>query len=593
MAVPSYTTDLATVNLCTGTWIEISGAFSGSSPTENDTDNFIAGIDCTTEAVRNSGLCSMASPINTITIASGDAAFMWLFFGGMPVVDTFANGGYSAAIGSAAADYYKYTVFGNDTAPYGGWISVAIDPETTDRTQVGSPTTTTSMFGSVINLTDGIAKGNPFANDFQRHGRSLIVTAGDITNSATFVESANANDANDNTFTGDTTNASAVVTTIGDTSALYPGAPLSGTGIPASTFVSTVDSGTQITMTNNATATGTTVTITSQPYNRWGLFAEINGGYSQKGLFQMGSSGTAVYFNDSNRNIVIEDTIHCTSGFNEFEILNTSSTVLWTGIQISALGTIAPGLFNVTDNATVTLTGCTFNDMGAFIFNDGTNPNVVNSTTFRRCGQVTQGGADFDICVFEKSTAAISLLVDNLTAISNGDFVSDGSNHAMELTSAHAAGSYTLSNTIFTDYAGTDGSTGNECIYNNSGGAVTINITNGGDTPTIRNGAGATTTVNNAVDVDITVKDANGTAIVGARVRVEETDGTQVMNEETIAGGIATESFNYTTDTAVIIKVRDSSTGGVRYKSFSANGTITSTGLTVAVTLVEDTIVAP
>ena len=52
MAAPAYNTDLETVNLSTGTWGEFSGAAAGSAPTENDVDNFIAGSDSTTEAVK-------------------------------------------------------------------------------------------------------------------------------------------------------------------------------------------------------------------------------------------------------------------------------------------------------------------------------------------------------------------------------------------------------------------------------------------------------------------------------------------------------------------------------------------------------------
>jgi hypothetical protein len=66
------------------------------------------------------------------------------------------------------------------------------------------------------------------------------------------------------TFSGDTTNGSAVVNNIASTAGMYSGQSVSGTGIPASTRILTVDSGTQITMNANATATGT-VTITRSP----------------------------------------------------------------------------------------------------------------------------------------------------------------------------------------------------------------------------------------------------------------------------------------------------------------------------------------
>lgn len=59
-------------------------------------------------------------------------------------------------------------------------------------------------------------------------------------------------------------------------------------------------------------------------------------------------------------------------------------------------------------------------------------------------------------------------------------------------------------------------------VYNNSGGSVTINISNGGTTPTIRESNGSSTTVNNAVTLTVTVKNSAGTAIENAQVWVQK-----------------------------------------------------------------------
>lgn len=63
-------------------------------------------------------------------------------------------------------------------------------------------------------------------------------------------------------------------------------------------------------------------------------------------------------------------------------------------------------------------------------------------------------------------------------------------------------------------------------IYNNTGGALTIEV-NGSTVPTIRNSAGSSTTLTNSKTVTITVIDAETTtAIVGARVFMEAAAGT-------------------------------------------------------------------
>ena len=66
------------------------------------------------------------------------------------------------------------------------------------------------------------------------------------------------------TFTADTTNTSPILTNVSSTVARYPGQAISGTGIPAGTRILSIDSATQITMSANATATNSTVTITHE-----------------------------------------------------------------------------------------------------------------------------------------------------------------------------------------------------------------------------------------------------------------------------------------------------------------------------------------
>lgn len=128
------------------------------------------------------------------------------------------------------------------------------------------------------------------------------------------------------------------------------------------------------------------------------------------------------------------------------------------------------------------------------------------------------GAASFTSINCIGGTDAVQLRITNssyLDNVSNISFTSAGTGHAIEIT---ATGTYSFDNITFSGYAGSDGSTGNECVYNNSGGAVTINVS-GGTTPTIRNGAGASTTVNaGSVSVNITVTTTSGTPIQSARV---------------------------------------------------------------------------
>jgi hypothetical protein len=231
--------------------------------------------------------------------------------------------------------------------------------------------------------------------------------------------------------------------------------------------------------------------------NRWGLIQAVAGGYLWKGLMQLGSASNPVDFRDSNRIIFIQWCPKVTANFNTVEIVNTSSNIEMTGFQFICLEpstNASKGRWITTNDATVVLTDCSFIDMSTFVFDSNT---TISGGVFRRCGQVTQAGADLDGCTFSNCTDAVSLLCDNPDNVDDCTFVSDGSNHAIRLTAACAGNSYTLTNLWVSGYATSDGSTGNEVIYNDSGGAVTINIDGGSGVSNIsvRNGSGASTTL--------------------------------------------------------------------------------------------------
>ena len=135
----------------------------------------------------------------------------------------------------------------------------------------------------------------------------------------------------------------------------------------------------------------------------------------------------------------------------------------------------------------------------------------------------------------------------------------------------------------------------NAAFFNDTGAALTINVS-GGNSPSVRNGAGSTTTVQNTVTLTVNVEDQAGVAIQNARVAIYEgTDpdnlGTQLMNELTTAGGVATESYVFSVSQPITLRVRKSSAAdNPRYFPFVTTGTITSDGFTTTAVLIVDTI---
>lgn len=257
--------------------------------------------------------------------------------------------------------------------------------------------------------------------------------------------------------------------------------------------------------------------------NRWGILSFVDGAYKYQGHLLLGVAGTAVDFRDSNKSIVIQNTQFVTSNFNLVEVRNAASNVSLTSISMSSLSTVSRGNVLVTDNATVLFEGCTFTDMGAFTYLSNT---TSNDSVYRRCGLITHGNSTFTNNVVTGSYATSAMTTVTPATIQNCSFVSAGTGHAITIT---AAGTYTFSGNQFTGY-GTTGTT-NAAIYNNSGGAVTLNISGGGSVPTYRNGTSATTTIVAAANV--TLEGLKAGSEVRAYVGTDPATSTEIGGVET------------------------------------------------------------
>lgn len=104
------------------------------------------------------------------------------------------------------------------------------------------------------------------------------------------------------TLTGTTTNGSPVVTGISSTSLLVVGMATSGSGIPAGSTILSVDSGTQVTLSNNATA-GATTSLAFGPavyLDPAGWAGKGPGAFSAAGLLREGFDYLVDYGPDNN-----------------------------------------------------------------------------------------------------------------------------------------------------------------------------------------------------------------------------------------------------------------------------------------------------
>jgi hypothetical protein len=208
-----------------------------------------------------------------------------------------------------------------------------------------------------------------------------------------------------------------------------------------------------------------------------------------------------------------------------------------------------------------TSTSATYEFSGASIIGyDITNDVItINGATLKDCTALLNGGG-LDGC----SLTNTPVTTDDPGNISGTSFTSGGTGHAITNT---APGTYAFEGNTF---SGKSGTSTNAPIYNNSGGAVTLNILAGDTVPTVRNGAGASTTINTP-PVAITAN-----VLAGSRVQLYNvTDDVEIDND--VEAGTS-YSFTVTTEAAPgdTIRLRVTRKG---YLAFEGTGVFSAAGV--------------
>jgi len=519
-----------------------------------DTEIFIEGSSSIAENITTS-LRYIMYNAGSAQNWSNNVFYIWINCGIVGLLATKANGGMRIRFaGPTVTDYFEVYVAGSDewpTAVAGGWVQFVVDIEVARSTAV----------------TNGWTGGTPPATSAIQHVGYAAITATVMPRNA------------DNTW----------IDSIWRLPVTSPGIIIEG---------------------RNG---GTTPWSLADIYTQLGQSA---------GCFRPGPAGSWVC------NTPIQIGINDTT---THEFADTNQLLLWDEQEylddanfygIRALGN-AGGTTNVTlgtktgtGDAATGAQGITIQSVDAAIvgprfYLDFDDPNLdsvglygctfVNGTN----QQIDSAAVEVISCTYvnvDSATVSNSLFLRNKCIDCGfldgfGTFVTDdisdirfcefdyGAGHAIQITS-NTVNPQTSKGNKFSGYGaiGTD----TAAIYNTSGGSLTINVTDLGDTPTYRNGTGASTTINNAVTLTVTVQDETLTKLQNIRVAIYDSNDVQLMNELTDVNGVATESYAYTGDESISIRVRKSSTGTTRYIPVSTTGTITSAGFSLTVTLQED-----
>jgi len=240
---------------------------------------------------------------------------------------------------------------------------------------------------------------------------------------------------------------------------------------------------------------------TYEDTNNEGNLITLNGVDFVYSRLELGSA-VATTFSDSGFTLIFPDQGLVASDFMGLSVdLSNASTVI--DLSNATIQSAAPN--SATKRPDIVVTGTS----GAL---DLTNMNILGMRTVILTSGVTvlggildsvslqQGAATItsaDIKTRSTSGTAFSSDVD-FNTLTESSFTQSADGHAIEITTP---GTYTLSSLDFVGY-GADG-TLSAAIYNNSGGAVTLNLS-GTTGVTVRNGTGASTQVNNAVTLTVT-----------------------------------------------------------------------------------------
>ncbi|WP_455363598.1 hypothetical protein [[Eubacterium] cellulosolvens] len=275
--------------------------------------------------------------------------------------------------------------------------------------------------------------------------------------------------------------------------------------------------------------------------NRWGIFTPATGAYLFHGAFVMGTTGTAVDFRDSNRNIVVLEDPFVPSTFNEFEIRNASSNVEWTGIQISHLGTTSPSTLTL-NVGTFTGENCRFAGCATTTFNTNGTGSCINSQ-WASSGQIVLNQADISGSSILTSTVAADegAVYDNRTTsgatsiseLDNCTFSIGGNAHHAIRFGANVLHDITLTGIEFTGFSSTADANNSTLRFDGTSGSINVNLvgcTVDGNPATTSNvgvddAAGITVTlVVDPVTTKVTAIDEDGNAVANARVFLETAD---------------------------------------------------------------------
>ena len=431
--------------------------------------------------------------------ADGDMFYIWVNFLPSPLLALRSVGGLGVFMESRTPTSSVYSLWyfhGRDTYT-GGWIRLAIDPTKTPSETAGAGAfdpTAVRYFGAFAYNNQATAKYDNFVWDQCAYGKGLIVTGSSTLGLAKEL------------ITDEETNRHGIVT------------PLNSSGTAAEVL------GTIILGDDVGTAATTITDEDSKFFAAEPLFYET----TLKPSLPLGGIGLSVVGNATgDTSVIMGQAVGTTSGRNGISIVGNSTYDLNFDRDDGAVETAdfyGCSLENFT--GTISLDG--IHDFNGDTISGSSGMTIAAGAEVKNLTQVLSGlitlttTAKLTDSIIINNTATSAVTTSDLSNITGTSFTSDGTGHAVTIT---ATGTYDWDANQDSGYGATG--TTNATVYNNSGGLVTINVQNGGSTPTYYNGAGASTSVvAGAITIQVKAALKDGTPVESARVYLRASDGT-------------------------------------------------------------------
>jgi hypothetical protein len=466
MAAPSYATNLTDITLAESTtsWSALGGGASGLSASP---DIAVEGTNCVDKQVTNAEKGQMYDYGSTITMGSADHVYIWISITTPGLVDTYANRGLAATIGTGTGARNTFHLTGSDrfklAEAFACWpVRYVTTSSGTEplRTLTGSPGANPQFFGATTNITASV-KGANLGVDAMRYGNSVTVTAGDSGTPATWIDFAD--------------------------------------------------------YSNNST-------------RRWGIISPFGSGIGVQGLIVWGDGTTAVYARDSNTSVALLDVPHCLSTLNAIEFNNASTDVIFDNISVTALGTQSRGTITVNNNATVEWTNSVFQDIDTTTLDTNSTFDGCTwiSTNEVDSGGASLLGASFLTPTVAADSYA---LLWNETTDPDGELdgatFSKGSNdhHAIQFGDTIPT-TITVRNCTFTNFSASNSANGSTFYFKDTSGTITINCVNCTGNLTYKSDGATINVVTNTVTTTIKAVDATGANVSSVRALLKASAGT-------------------------------------------------------------------